>query len=96
MAIQTFRSRYSLRVLFITAYRHVLTVLQELDPDTMPFKPQLIDLDDNIDRPGYLEKHVGLYDLGVAKPFEDMKEILGYSRVSSRHIRNVPDYGKEN
>ncbi|RIA82198.1 P-loop containing nucleoside triphosphate hydrolase protein [Glomus cerebriforme] len=41
---------------YFEAYRHVLTVLQELDPETLPFKEHIIDLNKKIDTPDYLQK----------------------------------------
>ncbi|RIA83764.1 P-loop containing nucleoside triphosphate hydrolase protein [Glomus cerebriforme] len=40
---------------YFEAYRHILKVLQELDPEKLPFKEHIIGLDQKIDVPKYLQ-----------------------------------------
>ncbi|CAB4422693.1 unnamed protein product [Rhizophagus irregularis] len=40
---------------YFEAYKHVLNVLQELDPDTLPFKEHIVELNKEIDIPEYLK-----------------------------------------
>ncbi|CAG8496191.1 11399_t:CDS:10 [Acaulospora colombiana] len=64
---------------YFEAYRYILNVLQELDPDTLPFKSHIIGVNPNIGAPKYQERRVlnQNYDFGNAKAFKNMKEVLG-------------------
>lgn len=46
---------YKLNQILYVAYKHVLNVLQELDPDTLPFKEHIVELNKEIDIPEYLK-----------------------------------------
>ncbi|KAF8983637.1 hypothetical protein BGZ52_000602, partial [Haplosporangium bisporale] len=41
---------------YFEAYQHVLRCIQNIDPDTLPFQPQLVGLDPLLERPFY-NKH---------------------------------------
>ncbi|GES83506.1 DEAD box helicase [Rhizophagus clarus] len=50
---------------YFEAYRHVMNVLQELDPDTLPFKEHIIEFDKEIDMPEYLEIRQSTYNFKI-------------------------------
>ncbi|CAG8809414.1 5395_t:CDS:2, partial [Dentiscutata erythropus] len=69
---------------YFEAYRHVLKVLQELDPDSLPFKTHIVDLVTDIDEPEYLKRRHSVYDFGKAIPFENIEESFGTSKIDIR------------
>ncbi|CAJ0761819.1 6444_t:CDS:10 [Entrophospora sp. SA101] len=66
---------------YFEAYRHVLKVIQELDPEDMPLKSHIIDLDKNIELPKYLENRAPPnYDFGTEPTFQNLEKFLGKSK----------------
>lgn len=70
---------------YFEAYRHVLKVLQELDPESLPFKTHIVDLVTDIDEPEYLKRRHSVYDFSKATPFEKIEENFGTSRIDIRN-----------
>ncbi|CAG8438249.1 2741_t:CDS:10 [Acaulospora morrowiae] len=66
---------------YFEAYRHILKVLQELDPETLPFKSHIIELDPNIEIPKYLKNRIPQYDFGESKAFRDIKKLIGTTMI---------------
>ncbi|KAF9321257.1 NFX1-type zinc finger-containing protein 1 [Podila horticola] len=57
---------------YFEAYQHVLRCIQNINPETLPFQPQLVDLDPMLERPFY-NKHTNTLtdDAFVAKSLSD-------------------------
>lgn len=62
---------------YFEAYQHVLRCIQNIDPDTLPFQPQLVGLDPLLERPFY-NKHANELtdDEFVSKSLSDFVRIL--------------------
>ncbi|KAG0094771.1 NFX1-type zinc finger-containing protein 1, partial [Podila epicladia] len=74
---------------YFEAYQHVLRCIQNINPETLPFQPQLVDLDPMLERPFY-NKHANNLadDAFVTKSLSDFVQTL------KEHENN--DKGKPN
>ncbi|CAG8614227.1 15877_t:CDS:10, partial [Racocetra fulgida] len=66
---------------YFEAYRHIMNVLQNLDPKSLPFKSQIVDLVTDIDEPEYLKRRHPVYEFKNISSFEKIKENYGTSRI---------------
>ncbi|CAG8518315.1 8660_t:CDS:10 [Diversispora eburnea] len=69
---------------YFEAYRHVLNVLQEMDPETLPFQEHIIEGKSEIEIPKYLEKRMQSnpkYDFDKVPAFPDLEKHLGTSYI---------------
>ncbi|KAG0030936.1 NFX1-type zinc finger-containing protein 1 [Podila clonocystis] len=62
---------------YFEAYQHVLRCIQNINPETLPFQPQLVGLDPMLERPFY-NKHADNLtdDTFVAKALSDFVQVL--------------------
>ncbi|KAG9285408.1 hypothetical protein G9A89_010883 [Geosiphon pyriformis] len=77
---------------YFEAYRHVLTVLQELDPETLPFKSHLVDRDYRIEQPEYLIHRHPVYEFKNADAIKNLCDTWGTSRINVRD--GWPDFDR--
>ncbi|CAJ0632351.1 13130_t:CDS:10 [Entrophospora sp. SA101] len=77
----SFRTRPGERIHWLNRQLHILKVIQELDPEDMPLKSHIIDLDKNIELPKYLENRAPPnYDFGTEPTFQNLEKFLGKSK----------------
>ncbi|RHZ60861.1 hypothetical protein Glove_350g174 [Diversispora epigaea] len=69
---------------YFEAYRHVLNVLQEMNPETLPFQEHIINGNGKIEIPKYLEMRMQSnpkYDFEEIPAFPDLEKHLGTSHI---------------
>ncbi|CAG8649688.1 13822_t:CDS:10 [Funneliformis caledonium] len=69
---------------YFEAYRHVLNILQELDPETLPFKEHIVERKLEIEIPKYLNARIPIYELGKTEAFQNLENCIGTSRLNVR------------
>ncbi|CAI2172161.1 19284_t:CDS:10 [Funneliformis geosporum] len=69
---------------YFEAYRHVLNILQELDPETLPFKDHIVERNIEIEIPEYLKARIPIYEFGKTEAFQNLENCYGTSRLNVR------------
>ncbi|KAG0367590.1 hypothetical protein BGZ54_003635, partial [Gamsiella multidivaricata] len=73
---------------YFEAYQHILKCLQDIDPSTLPFQPQLVGLEPELEQPAYSRRIASLWD----RDFLEMsvQEFPSIVKGQEPHFRDNP------